>query len=70
LPNTFGRQEIVLKMCITNLKKNMADDNRSLFDILEDIKVLEEDFLIEAEKFKKEYQSKKLNFDFLNSIIS
>nr|DAU91260.1 MAG TPA: hypothetical protein [Bacteriophage sp.] len=57
-------------MCITNLKKNMADDNRSLFDILEDIKVLEEDFLIEAEKFKKEYQSKKLNFDFLNSIIS
>nr|DAS18763.1 MAG TPA: hypothetical protein [Caudoviricetes sp.] len=57
-------------MCITNLKKNMADDNRSLFDILEDIKALEEDFLIEAEKFKKEYQSKKLNFDFLNSIIS
>ena len=57
-------------MCITNLKKNMADDNRSLFDIIEDIKALEEDFLIEAEKFKKEYQSKKLNFDFLNSIIS
>ena len=57
-------------MCITNLKKNMADDNRSLFDILEDIKALEEDFLAEAEKFKKEYQSKKLNFDFLNSIIS
>ena len=56
-------------MCITNLKKNMADDNRSLFDILEDIKALEEDFLIEAEKFKKEYQSKKLNFDFLNSIF-
>lgn len=48
----------------------MADDNKSLFDILEDIKALEEDFLIEAEKFKKEYQSKKLNFDFLNSIIS
>lgn len=47
----------------------MADDNRSLFDIFEDIKALEEDFLIEAEKFKKEYQSKKLNFDFLNSII-
>ena len=57
-------------MCITNLKKNMADDNRSLFDIFEDIKALEDDFLIEAEKFKKEYQSKKLNFDFLNSIIS
>ena len=57
-------------MCITNLKKNMADDNRSLFDIFEDIKALEEDFLVEAEKFKKEYQSKKLNFDFLNSIIS
>nr|DAT76511.1 MAG TPA: hypothetical protein [Caudoviricetes sp.] len=57
-------------MCITNLKKNMADDNRSLFDILEDMKALEEDFLIEAEKFKKDYQSKKLNFDFLNSIIS
>nr|DAJ81278.1 MAG TPA: hypothetical protein [Caudoviricetes sp.] len=57
-------------MCITNLKKNMADDNRSLFDILEDIKALEDDFLIEAEKFKKDYQSKKLNFDFLNSIIS
>ncbi len=48
----------------------MADDNRSLFDIFEDIKALEEDFLIEAEKFKQEYQSKKLNFDFLNSIIS
>ena len=57
-------------MCITNLKKNMAEDNRSLFDILEDMKALEEDFLIEAEKFKKDYQSKKLNFDFLNSIIS
>lgn len=48
----------------------MADDNRSLFDIFEDIKALEEDFLFEAEKFKKKYQSKKLNFDFLNSIIS
>ena len=57
-------------MCITNLKKNMADDNKSLFDIFEDMKALEEDFLIEAEKFKKDYQSKKLNFDFLNSIIS
>ena len=57
-------------MCITNLKKSMADDNRSLFDIFEDMKALEEDFLIEAEKFKKKYQSKKLNFDFLNSIIS
>ena len=29
----------------------MADDNRSLFDIFEDMKALEEDFLIEAEKF-------------------
>lgn len=48
----------------------MADDNRSLFDIFEDMHALEEDFLIEAEKFKKDYQSKKLNFDFLNSIIS
>jgi hypothetical protein len=48
----------------------MAEDNKSLFDIFEDIKALKEDFLIEAEKFKKEYQSKKLNFDFLNSIIS
>lgn len=48
----------------------MADDNRSLFDIFEDMKALEEDFLIEAEKFKKEYQSKKLNFDFLNNILS
>lgn len=48
----------------------MAEDNRSLFDILEDMKALEEDFLVEAEKFKKEYQSKKLNFDFLNSVIS
>ena len=48
----------------------MAEDNKSLFDIFEDIKALEEDFLAEAEKFKKEYQSKKLNFDFLNSIIS
>lgn len=48
----------------------MAEDNRSLFDIFEDIKALEEDFLIEVEKFKQEYQSKKLNFDFLNSIIS
>lgn len=47
----------------------MADDNRSLFDILEDMKALGEDFLVEAEKFKKEYQAKKLNFDFLNSII-
>ena len=48
----------------------MAEDNRSLFDILEDMKALEEDFLVEAEKFKKEYQSKKLNFDFLNNILS
>ena len=48
----------------------MADDNRSLFDIFEDMKALEEDFLVEAEKFKKEYQSKKLNFDFLNNILS
>ena len=48
----------------------MAEDNRSLFDILEDMKALKEDFLVETEKFKKEYQSKKLNFDFLNSIIS
>lgn len=47
----------------------MADDNRSLFDIFKDIKVLEEEFLAESEKFKKEYQSKKLNFDFLNSIF-
>ena len=57
-------------MFTNKLKKNMAEDNRSVFDILEDIKALEEDFLIEAEKFKKDYQSKKLNFDFLNSIIS
>lgn len=48
----------------------MEEDNRSLFDIFEDIKALEEDFLIEAEKFKKDYQSKKLNFDFLNNILS
>ena len=48
----------------------MAEDNRSLFDILEDMKALEEDFLVEAEKFKKDYQSKKLNFDFLNNILS
>ncbi len=47
----------------------MADDNRSLFDILEDIKALEEDFLIEAEKFKKEYKAKKITFDFLDSIF-
>ena len=47
----------------------MADDNRSLFDILEDIKALEENFLIEAEKFKQEYQSKKLMFDFFDSIF-
>ncbi|QUB63678.1 hypothetical protein J5A54_03025 [Prevotella melaninogenica] len=46
----------------------MADDNRSLFDILEDMKALEEDFLIEAEMFKQEYQSKKLTFEFLDSI--
>lgn len=48
----------------------MAEDNRSLFDILEDMKALEEDFLVEAEKFKKDYQSKKLNFDFLSNILS
>ena len=48
----------------------MAEDNKSLFDIFEDIKALEEDFLVEAEKFKKDYQSKKLNFDFLNNILS
>lgn len=47
----------------------MADDNRSLFDIFKDIKALEEDFLIEAEKFKKEYQSKKITFDFLDNIF-
>ena len=41
----------------------MADDNRSLFDILEDIKALEEDFLLEAEK------SKKITFDFLDNIF-
>lgn len=47
----------------------MADDNRSLFDIFEDMKALEEDFLIEAEKFKKEYQSKKITFDFLDNVF-
>lgn len=46
----------------------MADDNRSLFDILEDIKALEDDFLIEAEKFTQDYKSKKITFDFLDSI--
>lgn len=47
----------------------MADDNKSLFDIFEDIKALEEEFLAEAEKFKQEYQSKKLMFDFFDSIF-
>lgn len=47
----------------------MAEDNRSLFDIFEDIKALEEDFLIEAEKFTQEYKSKKITFDFLNNIF-
>lgn len=46
----------------------MADDNRSLFDILEDMKALEEDFLLEAEKFTQDYKSKKITFDFLDSI--
>ena len=62
----FGRREIALKMCITNLKKSMADDNRSLLDILEDMKALEEDFLIEAEKFKQKYKEKS----FFNDVFS
>lgn len=47
----------------------MAEDNRSLFDIFEDIKALEEGFLIEAEKFTQEYKSKKITFDFLNNVF-
>lgn len=47
----------------------MAEDNRSLFDILEDMRKAEEDFLLEAEKFKQEYQSKKLIFNFLDSVF-
>ena len=47
----------------------MAEDNRSLFDILEDMRKAEKDFLTEAEKFKKEYQSKKLTFEFLDSVF-
>jgi hypothetical protein len=47
----------------------MAEDNRSLFDIFEDIKALEEDFLIEAEKFTQEYKSKKITFDFLDNVF-
>lgn len=47
----------------------MAEDNRSLFDILEDMRKAEEDFLLEAEKFKLEYQSKKLTFNFLDSVF-
>ena len=47
----------------------MADDNRSLFDILEDIKALEDDLLVEAEKFTQEYKAKKITFDFLDSIF-
>lgn len=47
----------------------MAEDNRSLFDIFEDIKVLEEGFLIEAKKFTQEYKSKKITFDFLDNIF-
>jgi len=69
LLNTFGRQKGVSKKFLTKLKKNMSDDNRSLFDIFEDIKALEEDFLIEAEKFTQEYKSKKITFDFLDSIF-
>jgi hypothetical protein len=69
LLNTFGRQKGVSKKFLTKLKKNMADDNRSLFDIFEDIKALEEDFLVEAEKFTQEYKAKKITFDFLDSIF-
>lgn len=47
----------------------MSDDNRSLFDIFEDIKALEEGFLIEAKKFTQEYKSKKITFDFLDNIF-
>ena len=47
----------------------MAEDNKSLFDILEDMKALEEGFLIEAKKFTQEYKSKKITFDFLDSIF-
>lgn len=47
----------------------MAEDNRSLFDILEDMRKAEEDFLLEVEKFKQEYQSKKLTFNFLDSVL-
>lgn len=47
----------------------MAEDNRSLFDIFEDMKALEEDFLIEAGKFTQEYKSKKITFDFLDNVF-
>ena len=69
MPSTFGRAEIAFTMFTNKLKKNMAKDNRSLFDILENMRKAEEDFLLEAEKFKQEYQSKKLTFNFLDSVF-
>lgn len=54
-------------MFTNKLKKNMAADNRSLFDILEDMRKAEEVFLLDAEKFKKECQSKKLTCDPMNN---
>lgn len=44
----------------------MAEDNRSLFDILEDMRKAEEDFLLEAEKFKQKYKEKS----FFNDVFS
>lgn len=41
-------------------------DNRSLFDILEDMKEAEEDFLAEAENFKQKYKEKS----FFNDVFS
>lgn len=44
----------------------MVEDNRSLFDILEDMRKAEEDFLIETEKFKQKYKEKS----FFNDVFS
>ena len=44
-------------------------DNRSLFDILEDMGKAEEQFLQEAEFFKKRYKEKSFFNDLFSQIV-
>ena len=46
----------------------MAEDNRSLFDILEDMRKAEKEFLLEAEKLKQKYKEKSFFDDVFSNL--